>query len=136
MALMLLPNADKAILDIRKLREYTLNPGHLAGGNKARVFASCLGIGQQDAELPRTACLRAILSTEAIKKAGRLPWKALPDGFCHAASGKVCDPSHGLDHQDWRRRSRADKLLCEDIMKLLDVVALLEPIPEQHLLRG
>ncbi|MDA8153865.1 MAG: hypothetical protein M0003_14340 [Acidithiobacillus sp.] len=82
---MLLPNADKAILNIRKLREYTLNPGHLAGGNKcafrrswaaitidrghfcgfsgigahdapeyankARVFASCLGIGQQDSDL-------------------------------------------------------------------------------------
>ena len=48
---------------IRKLREYTLNPGHLAGGNKARVFASCLGIDQQDVELLRSLCLRrAILS--------------------------------------------------------------------------
>ena len=26
---MRLPNAERAILDIRKLREYTLNPGHL-----------------------------------------------------------------------------------------------------------
>ena len=56
--------------------------------------------------------------------------------FVMQQQGKVRDRSHGLDHQDWRRRSQADKLLCDDIMKLLDVVALLEPIPEQHLLRG
>ena len=64
----MLPNAEKAILDIRKLREYTLNLGHLAGSNKARVFASCLGIGQQDAELLRSVCLRAILRNEATEK--------------------------------------------------------------------
>jgi hypothetical protein len=33
---MMLPNAERAILDIRKLREYTLNPGHLAGGNQGQ----------------------------------------------------------------------------------------------------
>lgn len=65
---MILPNAERAFLDIRKLRDYTLNPRHLAGGNKARVFASCLGIGPQDAELLRSACLHAILANEAIEK--------------------------------------------------------------------
>jgi hypothetical protein len=65
---MRLPNAERAALDIRKLREYTLNPVHLAGANKAWVFASCLGIGQQDAEVLREVCLRAILSSEAIEK--------------------------------------------------------------------
>lgn len=64
---MMLPNAEKAILDIRKLREYTLNPSHLAGSNKARVFASCLGIGQQDDELLRSVCLRVILNNEATE---------------------------------------------------------------------
>ena len=76
---MMLPNAERAILGIRKLREYTLNPGHLAGGNKARVFASCLGIGQQDAELPRSAYLRAMRPSRRWST-GR--WRHLSIGGC------------------------------------------------------
>ena len=85
---MMLPNAERAILDIRKLREYTLNPDHLAGGNKARVFASCLGIGQQDAELLRSACLRAILSNEATEKVADSHGKRYQVDFVMQHQGK------------------------------------------------
>jgi len=41
---MLLPNGENAIVDIRKLRDYCLNPDNPRGGNKARVFVAALGI--------------------------------------------------------------------------------------------
>ena len=34
-----LPNAEKAIIDPRKLRDYALNPDHSSGGYKAAFFA-------------------------------------------------------------------------------------------------
>ena len=55
---MRLPNGDRAIVDIRKLRDYCLNPHHLRGRNKARVFAS-VGIRAPDAEVLRSALLEA-----------------------------------------------------------------------------
>ncbi|MDR9367133.1 MAG: hypothetical protein RI575_17490 [Balneolaceae bacterium] len=38
-------------IDIRKLRDYCLNPHHPVGKHKARVFSSQLGIGRNDADL-------------------------------------------------------------------------------------
>jgi len=46
----LLPNGDRAIVDIAKLTDYCLNPQHEDGKHKARVFASALGLGREDAE--------------------------------------------------------------------------------------
>lgn|ERR1022692_1797927 len=46
---MRLPNGEHAIVDIRKLQEYCLNPQHPRGLNKARVFAA-VGIRDSDAE--------------------------------------------------------------------------------------
>jgi len=48
---MLLPNGERAIVDMRKLRDYCLNPDNPRGSNKARVFAAALGISA--AEAPR-----------------------------------------------------------------------------------
>ncbi len=45
-----LPNGDRAEVDLRKLTEYCLNPGHPRGRHKARVFNEALGIGPTDAE--------------------------------------------------------------------------------------
>src|SRR5436853_7876618 len=39
---MLLPNGKRAIVDIRKLRDYCLNPDNPRGSGKARVFARAL----------------------------------------------------------------------------------------------
>jgi hypothetical protein len=47
---MKLPNAENAIVDLEKLRSYCLNPEHLRGKHKARVFASALGMTAEDAE--------------------------------------------------------------------------------------
>lgn len=55
---MKLPNGEHAVVDGRKLHEYCLNPQHLRGRNKARVFAAA-GIRQADAEEIRTALLAA-----------------------------------------------------------------------------
>jgi hypothetical protein len=55
---MKLPHGDRAIVDIRKLLEYCLNPQHPRGRNKARVFAS-VGIREADAEELRVALVAA-----------------------------------------------------------------------------
>lgn len=56
---MKLPNAERAIVEIEKLRDYCLNPQHPRGRHKARVFASRLGLSSQHAELVRDHLLRA-----------------------------------------------------------------------------
>ena len=61
---MRLPNGDRAIVDIRKLRNYCLNPHHLRGRNKARVFAS-VGIREPDAEILRSALLDAAVNADS-----------------------------------------------------------------------
>lgn len=40
---MKLPNAENAVIDIAKLRDYSLNPNHPEGKHKARVFQAKLG---------------------------------------------------------------------------------------------
>jgi len=62
---MRLPNADKAVIDIVKLREYCLNPGHPIGKHKARVFASALGLLAGDAGLLRDWLLEAARHDDA-----------------------------------------------------------------------
>ena len=47
---MKIPNAELAIVDIRKLRDYCLNPVHDEGKHKARLFNLALGMTAQDAE--------------------------------------------------------------------------------------
>src|SRR5262249_52218289 len=59
-----LPHGDKAIVDLRKLLEYCLNPRHPRGRNKARVFAS-VGIQDSNAAELQTALLTAARMGEA-----------------------------------------------------------------------
>ena len=47
---MKLPNADLAIVDREKLRDYCLNHDHPRGKHKARVFDSALGFTATDTE--------------------------------------------------------------------------------------
>jgi hypothetical protein len=61
---MLLPNGKQAVVSLRKLRDYCLNPDNPRGCNKARVFASALGITADDSERLRTKLLEAALSGE------------------------------------------------------------------------
>ena len=63
-AVMKLPNGARAIVDIRKLRDYCLDPNSPKGRNKARVFAAALGLIQRDAEFLRQALLTAATREE------------------------------------------------------------------------
>ena len=56
---MKLPNAQRAVVEIAKLRDYCLSPDHPRGRHKARLFASVLALTQDDAEFLRQQLLRA-----------------------------------------------------------------------------
>ena len=60
-----LPNAERAFVDISKLRDYCLSRSHPRGKNKARVFASVLGLTEADAEMLQSASQEAALREEA-----------------------------------------------------------------------
>jgi uncharacterized protein DUF6883 len=62
---MKLPSGHRAIVDIRKLRDYCLNPNHEEGKHKARVFASVLGLRAADAEWMRDQLLKATVREDA-----------------------------------------------------------------------
>ena len=62
---MKLPNGDRAVVDIRKLEEYCLNPQHLRGRNKARVFAA-VGLQYSDAEALRMKLLSAAADNDTL----------------------------------------------------------------------
>ena len=62
---MRLPNSDKAVVEIGKLLDYSLNPHHAVGKHKARVFRSALGITMEDADWLRQRAIEAALSDDA-----------------------------------------------------------------------
>jgi hypothetical protein len=61
-----LPNAERAVVDLEKLRNYRLNPEHRRGCHKARVFKASLGITLEHAEDLRKALLAAALNHDAM----------------------------------------------------------------------
>lgn len=65
---MKLPNAEKAVVDIAKLRDYCLNPNHPEGKHKARVFLEKLGLTRKDAEGLRQLILEEISTAEATER--------------------------------------------------------------------
>jgi len=64
---MKLPNAQRAIIAIEKLRDYCLNADHPRGKHKARVFRSSLGLASEDAEWLQVQIAKGILDTECIE---------------------------------------------------------------------
>jgi hypothetical protein len=63
---MKLPNAENAVIDPRKLSDYTLNLDHDRGKHKARLFFAIFGLGIADVEELETAILAAIMIYGAI----------------------------------------------------------------------
>src|SRR5437764_7602804 len=63
---MKLPNAAQAVVDIAKLRDYSLNPAHDVGKHKARVFLSALGLTSSDADWLREQLLTAAQTGDAV----------------------------------------------------------------------
>src|SRR4051794_10468607 len=62
---MIIPNAERAVVDIRKLRDYCLNPLHDEGKHKARLFAAALEMTANDAENLRAILLQVALTADA-----------------------------------------------------------------------
>jgi hypothetical protein len=57
---MKVPNAEQAIVEIAKLRDYSLDSTHKEGKHKARVFAAALEITEGDADWLRSVLLEAV----------------------------------------------------------------------------
>jgi Domain of unknown function (DUF6883) len=64
---MRLPNGERAIVDVAKLVDYCLDPDHLRGRHKARVFRSVLGFGRQDAGELKSLLIHAAARNEATR---------------------------------------------------------------------
>ncbi len=62
---MLIPNAENAVVDIRKLRDYCLNPDHDEGKHKARLFSSIIGMTAENADELRQIILEVVKTNEA-----------------------------------------------------------------------
>jgi len=60
----LIPYAENAVVDIRKLRDYCLNVEHDDGKHKARLFLSVLGMTANNAEELRRILLEVIKTHE------------------------------------------------------------------------
>ena len=59
-------NSTNAFVDIRKLREYALDPEHRVGRHKARLFAALLNMNVDDAEALRTILLQIVTTHDAV----------------------------------------------------------------------
>ncbi|MFH1009241.1 MAG: hypothetical protein V1800_17340 [Candidatus Latescibacterota bacterium] len=62
---MLIPNADRAFVDLEKLRGYCLNESHSRGKHKARLFSSILGLTSVHAEQLRKTLLDIVRTHHA-----------------------------------------------------------------------
>jgi len=62
---MKLPYAENAAVDIRKLRDYSLNLAHDNGKHKARKFVSALGMTKANADDLRLILLDVVTTHEA-----------------------------------------------------------------------
>ena len=62
-------NAENAVVDIRKLTDYCLNPNHEIGKHKALIFERLLDLTIENAEELKNALLFAVKNNEA--EAGR-----------------------------------------------------------------
>ena len=70
---MKLPNAESAVIDISKLRNYCLSQAHPDGRHKARVFFAVLGMTADDAEELRAAIIEGICRCE-IRDKSKTPY--------------------------------------------------------------
>jgi len=59
-----LPNGDRAVVEISKLRDYCLSQTHPRGRHKARVFESALGLTHLDATRLQASLLEAARTAE------------------------------------------------------------------------
>jgi hypothetical protein len=65
-----LPHSDRAVLDLRKIEDYCLNPLHPRGRHKARVFRDALEIDRNDAQWLRERLLAGVNTSDATELPG------------------------------------------------------------------
>lgn len=63
----ILPQHDKAIVPIEKLRDYALDANHPQGKNKARVFKAALGIERGHAEVLGKILTSTLFRSPAVR---------------------------------------------------------------------
>ena len=63
---MKLPNPHKAVVDIAKLRDCSLNLNHSVGGHKARVFRAALGLTVEQAPWLRQKAFEIAVTGDAV----------------------------------------------------------------------
>jgi hypothetical protein len=64
---LVLPRADEATIDPRKLKDYALNPDHPRGQHKARAFYQALELTQEDWEELRDQILEQLVSSPVVR---------------------------------------------------------------------
>lgn len=64
--IMLLPNAEQAVVNEQKLIGYCLNPNHEKGRHKARVFRSALGFTMEHYDVLKSKLLNCVLINNAF----------------------------------------------------------------------
>lgn len=64
---MKLPNAEKAVIDARKLMKYCLDPTHSRARGKARLFQSAMNLGPGD-ELALMDRLREAIREDEVER--------------------------------------------------------------------
>ncbi len=108
---MKLPNAELAVIEIAKLRDYCLNPEHPRGRYKAHVFARVLGFTADDAEALREALLDAAQREEvALGEVDSFGQRYTLDCWVEGPTGGGM-VLHGLDRPGGRGFSASDDVL-------------------------
>jgi hypothetical protein len=74
-----LPNGERALIDSRKLTDYTLDPEHDEGRHKAHLFEVLLGINRQNGELLLDAVRKAAVSGDAVTGKTERIWTTVRD---------------------------------------------------------
>ena len=141
-----MPHCALAVIGIAKIKDYCLNPLHLRGRHKARVFREALGLTRKDAEWLRDALLAAAKTAEMEAVSSDVwgeQWRIDAQMTRHQQHRR--GEKH-LDHSNRRVPSPARVLLgvmTNSILpiegrrpELLDVVALLVDHPNLGLARG
>ncbi|HCZ15432.1 MAG: hypothetical protein AW09_001807 [Candidatus Accumulibacter phosphatis] len=86
---MLLPNIERAVIDLRKLTDYVLNTSHPEGRHKARVFLSSLGITVADGEWLANTILASLWKSEAELQS-HIHWGAIYRVDMEVVQGQRC----------------------------------------------
>jgi uncharacterized protein DUF6883 len=108
---MRLPNADRALVDIRKLVDYSLNKQHEVGKHKARVFEAALGLTTDDAMWLRERLLAAALEGGGVRGKGLRFWQDIHNGYYNQVPYAYGKSKKQLDSRKREGLSQADKLL-------------------------